>query len=550
MLVRLTTSCLIFLSSSSSKVIFRISLASILALTCYSSGKSQKTLLYFQHLSTEQGLSSPQFNHLMHQDKFNRVWISSITGLNEFDGNRVRVHTADPEDPKALMSPRAPFSSIYESSDGDLWFTNVSAVLNYQSREDHFDRYFLHTEEGEVVEPEYMWMYLDTLTGTSFTYANDGIYLYNLYEPTTARKVLGQYFNYNTITQKLGKGTYQFIQHSSSGHFVNFYRFHLRDDTMTLRRIEQVPNGESINIVTQSEDRLWISTQEHLWELTLGHASDWVVHGTNYNGEVIKDIVDLEFISTNQLLIATREAGMYIYDLHGREIISKVYDYKYGEILPFEESIKQTYLDQQQNIWVSTASNGVWFANLNKLKLNPIQVEVEGKPTEVISIAEGQNKVTLILTPTRLYEISDADTTIYRLPLKGDGVEKPTFVFEDLRGNIWVGSLIGLLFKKPLESAFDKVNILPPEENKNIGFTAFHEIGNGEILFCTNQESILAYSTDTTYWVTPEVKRPFFAKTLNSYLFSATLRRELFIHKFKDLPRSADTPIFAFSNCK
>lgn len=502
----------------------------------------QELPLYFNHLSSEQGLSSSQYNYFIYQDRIGKIWISSITGLNEFDGGRVIVHSADRNHSAALISPRAAFSDIYETSVGALWFTNVAAIIKYDTKRKQFNRQFILNNQQDTIRPEYRWMYLDTISGTSFIYADDGIYTQNLFEPKGARKILSVNFNYNTIVRKYNPSNYEFIHHRTNSNFINFYRYHVLSKTAQLERTEYTPDKSLVNnTFLLYPDELLVASKESLWLYSIKKKGKWHPINTSFAGKKVVDIVDMELIDHKRLLLATRSDGMYIYDLIRDSVTSKIFNYRYGELEPFQEHITRTYLDRQDNIWVSTASNGVWYTNLKKVKLLPIFFQHKSRISQIISIAEGYQGNIYALTPTQLIRISNQEKFKFELQLEGDGLERPTFVYEDSKENIWIGSLTKLLIKRPGRPNFESIDISPAKTGVAMGFNSVYETDKGGLIFATNQKSSILYRESQSSWVTPEVSRPFFAKPIGNYLFSATHKRELFIHRTDHLYEFADT---------
>lgn len=530
---------------SSKDICLRIRSSFILLLVFSVGAIGQENFLHFHHLGSEPRLSSPEYNYFIHQDKIKRIWISSITGLNEFDGRRVTINIADKENPDALISPRASFSDIFESPEGTLWFTNVDAIISYEPKKDCFQRHFIIDAAGDTIPPEYMWMYLDTVTGSCFTYANDGIYEHNLYQSGIARKILNIHFNYNTITRKTSDSTYQFIRHRSNNFFIEFYSFNIQTASAKLLETQYTPDKSTVNFTfLLNKNRLLVATKDSLWQLLPGSNPKWIPNKVFFANKKISDIIDIERLDNGQLLLATRTDGLYIYDINKQKVLSKIFHYEYGSVRPFEEHITRTYLDKQNNIWISTPSNGVWYANFKKIKFRPIFLQKDAGSSQIISIAEGRNKEVLILAPTQLFAISNQDTLVYDIPLKGDGVEKPTFVYQDSQRNIWVGSLTKLFLKKQGQQNFIPIDISPSQNGEEIGFNSLYEIKEGVLVFAANQYSSILRANDSSKWITPTVKRPFFAKPIHKFLFSATHNRELYIHKLENLTSPPDTVLF------
>lgn len=90
----------------------------------------QKEILNFHQLTTEMGLSEST-NSFLHMDEERTAWISSLDGLNRFDGKKVEVFRPNSESGKGIKGGdiQSPF---FENGKGDIWFTTAEAVNWYR----------------------------------------------------------------------------------------------------------------------------------------------------------------------------------------------------------------------------------------------------------------------------------------------------------------------------------------------------------------------------------------------------------------------------------
>ena len=96
-----------------------------LMIICYLS--AQQMPLSFHHLSIAQGLSNP-INSYVYHDSEGFVWISSIDGLNRFDGRNVKVYRPDPSVENTL-SGNIISSPFFEDQETNIWFTSYGSIL-------------------------------------------------------------------------------------------------------------------------------------------------------------------------------------------------------------------------------------------------------------------------------------------------------------------------------------------------------------------------------------------------------------------------------------
>ena len=94
---------------------------------------------FFAHLTVEDGLSSNSVYNIF-QDSEGYIWFATISGLNRYDGERVRVFLPDIDDPDAMT-----FSSIRcitEDHQGNLWIGGREGKINeFRKKENRFIEY-------------------------------------------------------------------------------------------------------------------------------------------------------------------------------------------------------------------------------------------------------------------------------------------------------------------------------------------------------------------------------------------------------------------------
>ncbi|GAB5519165.1 MAG: sensor histidine kinase [Rhodothermales bacterium] len=112
-------------------------LLGMLWLALASSVAAQPAAAYrFAHYGVADGLSHPSITHV-HRDQRGYVWVSTMDGLNRFDGVRFETFYADPSDSTALADNVV--HGMLEDDDGMLWIgTRNGGMSRYDWRTDTF----------------------------------------------------------------------------------------------------------------------------------------------------------------------------------------------------------------------------------------------------------------------------------------------------------------------------------------------------------------------------------------------------------------------------
>jgi ligand-binding sensor domain-containing protein len=87
---------------------------------------AQPNPLYFHRLGPENGLKGA-YNEFIFQDSRGFVWLSSVDGLNRFDGHDVKVWRPVEGDSTSMRGENIQ-SPFFEDEAGNIWFTTFEGV--------------------------------------------------------------------------------------------------------------------------------------------------------------------------------------------------------------------------------------------------------------------------------------------------------------------------------------------------------------------------------------------------------------------------------------
>jgi len=90
-------------------------------------------------INVEKGLSNG-INEFIHRDRFGFVWISSVDGLNCFNGRGVKIYRAQATDSTSMFGTNIQ-SPFFEKNNGDIWFTTVLGINCFQRKTGIFRRF-------------------------------------------------------------------------------------------------------------------------------------------------------------------------------------------------------------------------------------------------------------------------------------------------------------------------------------------------------------------------------------------------------------------------
>jgi len=105
---------------------FRLSFLIFTFLFLKSTSFAQQQNFKFEHITTEQGLTSNSISVIL-QDKQGFLWIGTRNGLNKYNGYDITIYRYDPENPNSLRDNV--IESIYEDRFGIIWLGTQNGWL-------------------------------------------------------------------------------------------------------------------------------------------------------------------------------------------------------------------------------------------------------------------------------------------------------------------------------------------------------------------------------------------------------------------------------------
>jgi len=117
-------------------------------------GYTQNQPLYFEHITSEEGLSQNDVN-CIYQDSKGFMWFGTHDGLNKYDGNNFTIYKPDPNDPHSISSNL--IFSITEDLQGNLWIgTTGAGIHKFDRKTEKFTQYKHHPDKPQSLSNDYV----------------------------------------------------------------------------------------------------------------------------------------------------------------------------------------------------------------------------------------------------------------------------------------------------------------------------------------------------------------------------------------------------------
>jgi ligand-binding sensor domain-containing protein/signal transduction histidine kinase/CheY-like chemotaxis protein len=321
----------------------------------------------FSHLTIKDGLSQSSIFDIL-QDKKGFLWLTTQDGLNRYDGYSFKVFRHLIGDSLSLSDNS--LGKLIQDKNGDIWVSTIHGNINqYHHKSGTFSVYHLNGIRGIEEDANFTSMVYDSsgfiwfgINGAigKINIANKNITIYRTYFPG---RLIGSPSLFADRKNRIW-----------AGDEYGLYLFNLNDDQFELLNLKGITSGLVRNIKAIAEDKAG-----NLWAAMPGRAPLCINTGEKkiipykykspeFDPLTLKDITSILCTSTTEVVIATRDNGIYIFNpqsgiaehLHNDPIDKNSISFNY---------VLSLYEDRSQNLWVGTLKG------LDKLDLKPKKFE-------------------------------------------------------------------------------------------------------------------------------------------------------------------------------
>jgi diguanylate cyclase (GGDEF)-like protein len=477
------------------------SLVCLVLITLFSKVINSAPLLsepMFMRLSTEQGLSQDSVNALL-IDQQGFLWIATDDGLNRYDGYRVEVITG-----KNNEFLNIPIETLFQDSKGYLWIgTEAKGVFQYNletgeaikitAQQSLSDPNFLQSNY-QIIEDKQgdIWLILAE-TIIKYSYQTDSI--------STIFQLNSHSIETNLIIR--------WVQIFDSTLFIAtsnaLIGLDIKTDKSTIIDYLQtdLPNADKLNskFLYIDSNQLWIGTVEGLYSLPL----EEIVAFVEKKGALPKSTVHLtsrniwRFVKApNDLFYIATDKGLYSYSPQTSQLQHLFLPTDSREYLA-TDVLKQIIIDQRQNFWLGTESDGALYWSPKTTLFTNIFNARGGRANKVLSnnevwsVHNDGNDGLWVGTRNGLnyYNLNEGESQIFLSSTDEKAQYSSAFIskiFADKDNNLWLlaGSSIVHFDTKAKRNLPLKVKNQQDQKLLTDLVYDLHMQPNGDILFYNN----------------------------------------------------------------
>lgn len=450
----------------------------------------------FHELNGQHGLTSGRYNYYIHQDKESFVWISSISGLNRFDGLRTKKYLPNVKDPHALRTGFASRSPFYDDSKDGLWFTEYEALIRYDRLRDRFDRFYATLPNGDTLRTAYSWCYVDTSVNRIWVAIEDGIYSTAIETPLNFEQVDKLEVN---IKAQL------YVNEEDLRCLVNFtgqnlqLRYYKKEGPLIYHEEIAFPEDLKVfDVVPVFDSLIWLGTNKGLYSFNQ-ISKEWIPHQGQWKGQLVTNTHEVVIQNDSLIIVGTQKEGIYFYDPVKKQYITKMERIIMNQIQRFEPDLKRLNLDKNNNLWISTEADGIFYTNLDKTKFNYLDLPIKAN-LAVYGFTQDHLGQLCVLLADRVCVIKPRGVETIYLPQKETTLNRPEFIYFDSQQRLWVGTQSQLLLRTEMNANFQPLGNIPKVDDGTTSYNQMVELPNGDLLVANNRFKSFRLTKDLKSW--------------------------------------------------
>ncbi len=468
---------------------------------CY----AQTPHLPFKTLNRQNGLLG-DINAFIYRDSRGFMWLSSVQGLNRFDGKNTKTYVHDASKPHSLIGNNIQ-SPFFEDRNGDIWFCTEEAINVYRRQRDDFDHFYVHDAHNQILRNDY---YMFDLDASGFLwlrvghYKNGTLYRFNTRTNSTEKmegttpvaatseEQLGYFTGLRTVVEKTPNGLNLLSFFWGGKYGIEEYKLNNKHQRIrTQSHFSGQPNDAFTakdtfkikQIVADSMAKgFWVATNLGLifWNKK---ESKYLIFN-EFNNKKIGNLTDI-VLRKDALWVSSRTHGILVFDKKKQQFTRQVLPNRLNTEGTQLTSFDNLFLDEEDNLWLSSSDNGLFYTNLKRPKFGllrlpsttfnaPTDNMIEDKAGNKWIVKRGQGITVVNQRQEILPNFFTKNLTDYIIRL-----------YCDREGAIWAltaGQMPTLYRFSPQKRAFEAIRFANNQTFKELQLHDIFQISDGRLL--------------------------------------------------------------------
>ncbi len=421
--------------------------------------------LHWQHLSTSDQLRNPS-NNFLFKDSKGFLWIGSTSGLQRYDGFQVKDYGALPVDTFGILGKNIQ-GQIVEDGKNDLWITTYQALNHYDIKSEKFTPYPIKDGSNVISgfhscgkTGDILWLlHKDSLRQFDLS-KRKFIACTSTYPQRNFNRGMVKQFDNVTLVYTYNLG----------GNLLKIFEF--RNQALIDFRETPLKDLGVYSIHPLNNETLLIGGKGGLKEVVIGAPQkDKTIL---WERKPLPSVQKISVFNEEELLITTVFGDLFRYDLKLKKIIGKL-NFDVLKESDSDNSIITALVDKEQNIWISTKNDGIYFSFPDKTKFINHTVG-----SVVTGLVQRENDEIWAFTNKKII-VLDKEGRVVREIISDQPNKDNTeiyFAFEDSEKRLWTDYYISKQFHFFNPNAYESI-----KTNLSKHFTDGLLLRNGQTIF-------------------------------------------------------------------
>ncbi len=442
---------------------------------------SQK-IYQFNTISTDDNLSSQLGCYHFYQSPKGLVWISSFYGLNCYDGSQIKNYLPVEGDTTSLAGPEV-LGKIVAARGEDFFVSTIEAIHKYNFKQDNFQRLSIKNGYDKGTD----LLHFDTINNQLWGINNNTIILIEVENEN-------QVIELDTVKNFYGRGMTLINMPNNEKCLLIPHRnsFEIRHYTPNnknkqFRREVAVDETPITCFFYENKNIIWVGTQNKgVFKYNVKNNN--LVSFKKQTDHLVGEITSIFPRQNGKLVWTTKENGVFIFDKK-KEVIIDQLSYRVGSFTePFSEVIEAAYLDNQQNIWLYSPSNGILYTSLIKSKFTTFldkKRKTGHLKSYVVGMVHDTSGTLWALSKDGLFYSTEDKNNVIRFNKfntydKKVNLGKPFFLFCDKQNRKWIICNQGIYCLEEGQKKIKKIN--SKYNDSSPPFNSMYQLPNGKII--------------------------------------------------------------------
>jgi ligand-binding sensor domain-containing protein/anti-sigma regulatory factor (Ser/Thr protein kinase) len=406
-------------------------------------GQEMQSSHFFHSLKQTDGLSGA-WNAYVHRDSRGFVWISTVDGLNRFDGLNVKVYKSNDEKNNQLKGNNIQ-SDFFEDSDHNLWFSTYDYINCYRRKTDDFQSFQVRDAQRQTIKSGYRAFHLDK-NHQLWLQVDSDLFIFDIISKSFQQKTLTMPHRYA-----------QMIQQNEHSNTLVTYNKTLGFDIVQIKSNNQVVQKTYFNngkwalnvtdILVINDSIFKVATDVGLLHFNKNQPYHTVKIDSTFQKLSVKGIVSLSKIPhSNEVLVTTANNGIFAYDLRQEAFTYRLTATNDAADNLIFKKIWRAYLDSSAHLWVSTVGEGIWHTAIHKSKFKfiPIATDRQALSVNNSNFIEYQKDKIIAISQDGLAFFKNQKFEKNLQLFENQKVVRINQIIKDKSGIIWAVAITGL----------------------------------------------------------------------------------------------------------